>query len=122
LPTTVSISIDVPDLARGVTFYCNAFGFGKKDAPVPVVVVLGGLNFELCPLEKPAGSAPSPSTSDCRRYERHWSPVQLDTHTRQVRRNTQVRAFVMETTWLVTLETQSASVVDLGGNLAKGPR
>lgn len=80
MPTTVSISIDVPDLARGVKFYCDAFGFKKKAAPVPGVVLLDGLNLELCLLEKPAGSAPSPHASDRRRYERHWSPVHLDIH------------------------------------------
>jgi predicted enzyme related to lactoylglutathione lyase len=78
MATTVSISIDVPSLADGIAFYCAAFGFIKKFEPVPGVVVLGGLNVELCLLEKPAGSKPSPHTTDQRRYERHWSPVHLD--------------------------------------------
>jgi predicted enzyme related to lactoylglutathione lyase len=80
MTTTVSISIDVPNLAEGVAFYCGAFGFTKKAEPVPGVAVLEGLNLELCVLEKPAGSRPAPDTSDRRKYERHWSPVHLDFH------------------------------------------
>jgi predicted enzyme related to lactoylglutathione lyase len=59
---TISVSIDVPDLAEGVAFYCAAFGLSKKSEPVPGVAVLHGLNAELCLLEKPPGSKPSPST------------------------------------------------------------
>ena len=77
---TASVSIDVPHLAQGVAFYCAAFGFSKTSEPVPGVAVLHGLNIELCILEKPAGSKPSPNTSDRRRYERHWTPVHLDFH------------------------------------------
>ena len=81
MTTTVSVSIDVPSLAEGVAFYTGAFGFTKKAEPVPgVVVVLAGLNMELCLLAKPAGSKPSPDTQDRRSYERHWSPVHLDFH------------------------------------------
>ena len=64
MTTTVSFSIDVPKLAEGVAFYCAAFGFTKKSEPVPGVAVLQGLNVELCLLEKPAGSKPSPDTND----------------------------------------------------------
>jgi predicted enzyme related to lactoylglutathione lyase len=78
--TTLSVSIDVPSLAQGVAFYCGAFGFSKKSEPVPGVAVLHGLNMELCLLEKPAGSKPSPETDDRRKFERHWTPVHLDFH------------------------------------------
>jgi predicted enzyme related to lactoylglutathione lyase len=77
---TASISIDVPSLAQGVAFYSAAFGFSRKSEPVPGVTVLHGLNIELCLLEKPAGSRPSPNTNDRRTYERHWTPVHLDFH------------------------------------------
>ena len=77
---TASISIDVPSLAQGVAFDSAAFGFSKKSEPVPGVAVLRGLNIELCLLEKPAGSKPSPNPNDWRRYERHWTPVHLDFH------------------------------------------
>ncbi|HYQ04228.1 MAG TPA: VOC family protein [Polyangiaceae bacterium] len=80
MKTSVSVSIDVPNLAEGIAFYCAAFGFTKKSEPVPGVAVLGGLDVELVVLEKPAGSKPSPHTEDHRKYERHWTPVHLDFH------------------------------------------
>jgi predicted enzyme related to lactoylglutathione lyase len=80
MTTTVSISIDVPNLEQGVAFYCAAFGFSLESEPVPSVAVLRGLNIELCLLEKPAGSKPSPKTNDKRKFERHWTPVHLDFH------------------------------------------
>jgi predicted enzyme related to lactoylglutathione lyase len=80
MTNTISVSIDVPDLAEGVAFYCAAFGFSKKSEPVRGVAVLHGLNVELCLLEKPAGSKPSPDTTDRRRFARHWTPVHLDFH------------------------------------------
>jgi predicted enzyme related to lactoylglutathione lyase len=80
MTTTVSVSIDVPNLAQGVAFYCGAFGFSKTSEPVPGVAVLHGLNIELCLLEKPAGSRPSPKTDDRRKFGRHWTPVHLDFH------------------------------------------
>lgn len=80
MTTTISVSIDVPVLAEGVAFYCAAFGLSKQSEPVPGVALLHGLNVELCLLEKPAGSRPSPSTTDRRKLERHWTPVHLDFH------------------------------------------
>ena len=77
---TISVSIDVPGLAEGVAFYCAAFGLSKASEPVPGVAVLRGLNVELCLLEKPPGSKPSPSTIDRRQFERHRTPVHLDFH------------------------------------------
>lgn len=74
----ISISIDVPNLEAGVAFYTAAFGLAEKFRPVPGVAVLGGLNVDLCILEKAAGSQPSPNTKDSRKYERHWTPVHLD--------------------------------------------
>jgi hypothetical protein len=78
--STVTIGIDVPNLEQGVLFYTRAFGFTKKAASIPGLAVLHGLNVELCLLEKAPGSRPSISTSDFRRYERHWTPVHFDIH------------------------------------------
>lgn len=78
--TTVSTSIDVPSLAEGIRFYGDAFGFEKTAEPYPGVVMLRLEGFELCLLEKPAGSSPAPGTTDTRRYTRHWTPVHLDFH------------------------------------------
>ena len=77
---SISIGIDVPDLAEGVRFYSQAFGFARRAEPLPGVVVLAAGNTEICLLEKRAGSRPSPRASDTRRYERHWTPVHLDLH------------------------------------------
>ena len=82
---TVSVSIDVPNLAEGIAFYSAAFGFTKKAQPLPTVAVLHGLNMELCLLEKPAGSKPAPETADQRKFERHWTPVHLDFHVDNLR-------------------------------------
>lgn len=77
---SVSVSIDVPDLAQGVRFYASAFGFSKLAEPVPGVVVLRAGDTRICLLEKPAGSRPSLGTQETRRYERHWTPVHVDFH------------------------------------------
>jgi predicted enzyme related to lactoylglutathione lyase len=77
---SVSVSIDVPNLADGVRFYSEAFGFSKKSEPVPGVAVLSAGAGEICLLEKLAGSSPSADTKDTRRYDRHWTPVHMDLH------------------------------------------
>ena len=77
---SIGLSIDVPNMADGVRFYCEAFGFVKKSEPVPGVVVLRIGEFEICLLEKPAGSSPSNQTQEKRHYERHWTPVHMDIH------------------------------------------
>lgn len=84
MTVTASVSVDVPNLAQGIAFYCGAFGFSKKSEPVPGVAVLQGLNIELCLLEKAAGSRPSPNAHDRRTFERHWTPVHLDFHVEDV--------------------------------------
>lgn len=77
---SIGISIDVPNLAEGVRFYSEAFGFSKAAEPVPDVVVMKLGATTVCLLQKVAGSEPSPRTQDVRRYERHWTPVHLDIH------------------------------------------
>lgn len=77
---SISVSIDVPDLDEGERFYAAAFGFTRTAAPAPGVLVMKAGSASLCLLHKPAGSKPSPHTTDTRRYERHWTPVHLDIH------------------------------------------
>lgn len=77
---SVSIGVDVPDLAGAVRFYSRAFGFSKTSEPVPGVAVLRAGDVEICLLEKRAGSQASTGTIETRRYERHWTPVHLDIH------------------------------------------
>jgi predicted enzyme related to lactoylglutathione lyase len=77
---SVSVSVDVPNLAAGVRFYSEAFGFSKKSEPVPGVAVLSAGASEICLIERPAGSSPSSQTTETRHYERHWTPVHMDLH------------------------------------------
>jgi predicted enzyme related to lactoylglutathione lyase len=74
-----NISIDVPDLERGLRFYCNVFGWTERSRPFPTMAVLDGGNIIICVHEKAAGSVPAPEAA-ARRYERHWTPVHLDLH------------------------------------------
>lgn len=77
---SVSVSVDVPNLAEGVRFYSEAFGFRKVAEPFPGLALLRAGDSELCVLEKAPGSSPSEHTTDKRRYQRHWTPVHLDVH------------------------------------------
>lgn len=82
---SVSVSVDIPNLADGVRFYTNAFGFSKLAEPVPGVIVLRAGTSEICLLEKAAGSIPSVCTQEKRQYGRHWTPVHLDFHVDDVK-------------------------------------
>jgi predicted enzyme related to lactoylglutathione lyase len=77
---SISVSVDVPDMAEGKRFFAEAFGFETVFEPVPGVSVLRAGEGTMVLLEKPAGSQPSPNTAEVRRYERHWTPVHLDIH------------------------------------------
>jgi|SRR5579871_1488244 len=76
----IEICIDVPDLASGVRFYEEAFGFAKISEPFRGVAVLKAGPASITLLEKREGTKPSPHTSDLRRYNRHWTAVHLDFH------------------------------------------
>ncbi len=77
---SVSVSVDVPNMADGVKFYTSAFGFSKVAEPIPGVVVLRAGESEICLLEKAPGSKPSGHTQETRHYGRHWTPVHMDFH------------------------------------------
>lgn len=77
---SVHVSIDVPNLDQGLTFYESVFGFVESARPFPTMAVLDANNVTVCMHEKAAGSAPFPNASDLRRYGRHWTPVHLDLH------------------------------------------
>ena len=76
----VHLSIDVPDLARGLRFYGRVFGFVETARPLPTMAILDAANLTVCMHEKPAGTSSSPGGADVRRYERHWTPVHIDVH------------------------------------------
>jgi len=77
---SMSVSVDVPNLADGVRFYTEAFGFSKVAEPVRGVAVLRAGDNELCLLEKAPGTPPASGTQDQRHYDRHWTPVHMDFH------------------------------------------
>jgi predicted enzyme related to lactoylglutathione lyase len=81
----IEICIDVPELARGVKFFADAFGFAKVAEPYPGVAVLAAGETRITLLEKREQSRPSPNTEDRRRYQRHWTPVHLDFHVDDVK-------------------------------------
>ena len=77
---SVHVSIDVPDLDRGLAFYASVFGFVESGRPFPTMAVLDANNVTVCMHEKAADTAPFPRGTDLRRYGRHWTPVHLDLH------------------------------------------
>ncbi len=72
-------SIDVDDLDRAVSFYSSGLGFVEQRRLFDgsVSELLAGSNLVYL-LVKPAGTSPFPSSSEARRYSRHWTPVHLD--------------------------------------------
>ncbi|WP_425594696.1 VOC family protein [Qipengyuania proteolytica] len=78
--SAVNLSIDVPDLEAGILFYKLVFGFLETSRPLPIMAVLDAGNLSICLHEKAQGSHSSASSTDLRRYDRHWTPVHLDIH------------------------------------------
>ena len=77
----IGVTIDVPDLDRGVAFYGGAFGLAETSRPLPSLAVLSGEGgATLLLFEKPAGSLPFPGAEAPRDYGRHWTPVHVDFH------------------------------------------
>jgi predicted enzyme related to lactoylglutathione lyase len=70
------VNIDVPDLARAIAFYGDAFGLTVTRRLGAEIVELSGLPVRLYLLQKPQGSLGA--GNDRRRYDRHWTPVHLD--------------------------------------------
>lgn len=73
---TVSISIDVGDLAQATAFYVDALSctLKKTYSETWTVVTIGTLDIHL--LEKKEGTIGASKQE--RSYERHWTPVHLD--------------------------------------------
>jgi predicted enzyme related to lactoylglutathione lyase len=70
------VNIDVPDLARAIAFYAEAFGLIVTRRLGAEVAELSGLPAKLYLLQKPEGSPGA--GKDPRRYDRHWTPVHCD--------------------------------------------
>ena len=76
----LSVTVDVPDLGRGIAFFAGAFGFREVARPFPAHAVLESGGQTLGLMEKPEGSRATPAGGTERRYARHWTPVHLDLH------------------------------------------
>lgn len=77
---SVHVSIDVPDLDRGLQFYGEVFGFAEKARPFPTMAILDANNVTVCMHAKSAGTKSSSRGDEPRRYDRHWTPIHLDLH------------------------------------------
>jgi predicted enzyme related to lactoylglutathione lyase len=72
------VNIDVNDLERAISFYCDAFQLtvGRRFGADGVELL--GSSSLIYLLVKAEGSVPSALTGQLRTYERHWSPIHLD--------------------------------------------
>jgi predicted enzyme related to lactoylglutathione lyase len=70
------VNIDVPDLARAIAFYTDAFGLTLTRRLGPGAAELSGWPARLYLLQQPSGSRGA--GNDLRHYDRHWTPVHLD--------------------------------------------
>ncbi len=79
--TGLLVNIDVPDLAAGERFYCDAFGLAPGRRFGGGALELLGAPAPIYLLEKPAGSRATDASAAAeqgRDYRRHWTPVHLD--------------------------------------------
>lgn len=72
------INLDVPDLPRAETFYCEAFGFTVGRRFGAGVVELIGASAPLYLLAKDEGSHDRLAPDAVRHFARHWTPLHLD--------------------------------------------
>jgi predicted enzyme related to lactoylglutathione lyase len=72
------VNVDVDDLAEAIAFYQKAAGLrvGRRFGAFGVEMV--GASSPIYLLVKMAGTRPSATADDLRRYSRHWTPVHLD--------------------------------------------
>jgi predicted enzyme related to lactoylglutathione lyase len=72
------VNIDVPDLAPAIAFYSAALGLKLNRILDDDVAELSGASSVINLLANAAGSAPTGSPTETRRYVRHWTPVHID--------------------------------------------
>ncbi|HRP77124.1 MAG TPA: VOC family protein [Rhodocyclaceae bacterium] len=72
------VNIDVDDLERGIRFYTTAFALNVTRRFDADGAELCGGSSRIYLLLKPAGSTVTPTSSQRRNYERHWTPVHFD--------------------------------------------
>lgn len=81
---TVNVSIDVPNLEKGLRFYREVFGFVETARPFPNMAIVDANNMLVCMHEKAAGTKSSPAGDAERHYDRHWTPVHMDIHVHEL--------------------------------------
>lgn len=72
------INLDVDDLEKAIRFYGSAFGLKTGRRFGDDAVEMLGASSPINLLARAAGTAASDTTSERRRYSRHWTPVHLD--------------------------------------------
>jgi predicted enzyme related to lactoylglutathione lyase len=72
------INLDVDDLEEAVRFYSSVFGLRVGRSFGAFGVEMLGSSAPIYLLVKAPGTLASPTTSQRRSYERHWTPVHLD--------------------------------------------
>ena len=72
------VDIDVPDLQKGIDFYCSAFDLHLSRILDDDVAELVGGSSTIYLLQKEERSRSARSIPDRRRYSRHWTPVHVD--------------------------------------------
>jgi predicted enzyme related to lactoylglutathione lyase len=73
------INIDVDDLDKGVAFYTKALALQKgRTLEEGAMVELTGGSSAIYLLRNNEGTPASKTTSEKRRYQRHWTPVHFD--------------------------------------------
>ena len=72
------VNIDVDDLDKAAGFYQSAFGLSIGRRLGDFGVEMLGASAPIYLLARSTGTPSSPTTSQRRSYERHWTPVHLD--------------------------------------------
>lgn len=74
----IVVNIDVPELAPAIEFYTNALDLELSRLIDEDAAELVGTSSVIYLLAKSAGSSPTSTMLEKRRYTRHWTPVHID--------------------------------------------
>lgn len=75
-----AVTIDVPRLEEGLSFYRDALGLAEIARPLDTYAILKCGDSSIGVMEKRAGTKPAPGSVEVRCYQRHWTPVHIDFH------------------------------------------
>ncbi len=74
----IVVNIDVPELEPAIEFYRAALGLEHNRTLDDDVAELTGTSSVIYLLQNPPGSNSARTSSETRRYSRHWTPVHID--------------------------------------------